>query len=337
MNPEVAFATDVADAFARAVANTSLVQYDYRLAGHFLRLRFAGTALAGRLAPAFGHLAGAVGADDTGLAIDAWDRKSTGVAAPRPPWSPADYLPRERIRTFDNLRYDVGNGLLSVDGPRGGILHALDADLIPPWVVRMPFRHLLGTWATREGLALVHAAAVGLEGDCVLLPGASGSGKSTTALTAAAYGLDFLADDLCVIDATGRTSRNGPTAYAPYALAKLEHDAFERLPVLRDAIVSTTAGQSMIAPPGLRRSARLIGIAVPHVTGRRATEWSASTPVAALHAMAPSTLIEGNGANAATMRVMRELGEGLPCFDLALGTEPVGVASAIRELVDACR
>jgi len=332
LNLAEAFASDVAASFARAVARTSLVQHDYQLAGRTFRLRFAGRALADRLAPAFGHLStGVAVADSTSLGIDAWDRLSTGVAAPRPPWTQADYLPRERINGFDDLRYDIGNGLLSVGRPRGGILHALDADLIPPWVVRMPFRHLLGSWATGEGLALIHAAAVGVDGDCLLLPGTSGSGKSTTALTAAAHGLDFLADDLCLIDPTG------PTAHAPYALAKLEADAFDRLPTLRDAVLSTTAGQSLIAPPGLRKSARLVGIAVPRVTGMSASLWSQVTARDALRAMAPSTLIEGNGGSGATMRLMRELGETLPCFDLALGTDPIGVASALESLVAECR
>lgn len=331
MNLREAFASEVAGAFARAVVSTSLVQYDYQLAGRPFRLRFAGTALADRLAPAFGHLPVAAVAGSSGLEIDAWDRASTGVPAPRPPWTQADYLPRERINGFDDLRYDVGNGLLSVVGPHGGVLHALDADLIPPWVERMPFRHLLGSWATRKGLAFIHAAAAGVNGDCLLLPATSGSGKSTTALTAAAHGLDFLADDLCLIDPTG------PTAHAPYALAKLEADAFDRLPTLRRAVVSTTAGQSMIAPPGLRTSARVVGIAVPRVTGLSASAWSPVAARDALRAMAPSTLIEGNGGSGATMRLMRELGETLPCFDLALGTDPLGVAWALESLVLECR
>ncbi|CAN5635280.1 hypothetical protein BH10ACT2_BH10ACT2_24790 [soil metagenome] len=324
-----AFATEVAGAFTQAAQIAGLVQYDHQLAGRPLHLRFAGSELADRLAPAFAHLPrGGVG---DGLFIDAWDRMSTGVPAPRPPWAISDFLPRERIRGFDNVRYDIGNGLLSVDRREGGLLHALDAALVPRWVVRMPFRHLLGSWATREKLALVHAAAVGVDGVCLLLPGTSGSGKSTTALTAAAHGLDFLADDLCLLDPSG------PTAYAPYALAKLEEDAFERLPSLRDSVLSTEDGQSMIAPPGLRTSSRLVGIAIPHVAGTVRTSWSRSTARAALHAMAPSTLIEGNGGSAATMQLMRELGEVLPCFDLALGTDPVGVAETLRELVAACR
>jgi hypothetical protein len=328
-----AFASAVACAFARAVDATSLVQHDYQLAGRPFRLRFAGAGLANRLAPAFAHLDPVVASGD-GLRIDAWDRASTGVAAPRPPWSSDDYLTRERIRGFDDLRYDIGNGLLSVDQPGQGWLHALDAARVPRWVVRMPFRHLLGSWAEREGLALVHAAAVGLDGACILLPGASGSGKSTTALTAAAHGLDFLADDLCLLDPT---AASGPMAYAPYALAKLEDDAFERLPSLRDAVLSTEFGQSMIAPPGLRTSSRLVGIAMPSIAGSVGTAWSRSTPRGALRAMAPSTLIEGNGSSATTMRLLREVGEALPCFDLALGTDPVGVAGALRELVAACR
>lgn len=332
MSPAEAFAAEVAAAFERAVAACGLVLHDLTLAGRPVRLRFAGTALADRLLPAFAHLS-AARPDQAGapLNIDAWDRRSTGVAAPRPPWSTGDYLPREHVRGFDDVRYDIGNGLLSVDGAAGGVFHAVDAAAVPPWVVRMPFRHLLGSWATREGLALVHAAAVGVDGRCLVLPAASGAGKSTTALTAAAHGLDFLADDLCLLEPTRRT------AHAPYALAKLEEDAFDRLPSLRSAVVSTTDGQSMIASPGLRTSAQIVGLAVPRITGLPATTWAAAPASAAFRAMAPSTLIEGNGGSAATMRLMRDLGASVPCFDLALGTDPLGVVAALREVVAACR
>ena len=147
-------------------------------------------------------------------------------------------------------------------------------------------------------MALIHAAAVGVDGRCLVLPATSGAGKSTTALTAAAHGLDFLADDLCLV------AVSGPTAFAPFALAKLEEDAFARLPSLRSAVVSTTAGQSMIAPPGLRASARVVGIAVPRITGLPETQWAPAPAHTGFHAMAPSTLIEGNGGDATTMRLI---------------------------------
>ena len=53
--------------------------------------------------------------------------------------------------------------------------------------------------------------------------------------------------------------------------------------------------------------------------------------------MAPSTLIDGNCGSAVTMRLMRELGDSRPCYDLALGTDPAGVAAALREMVELCR
>ena len=58
--------------------------------------------------------------------------------------------------------------------------------------------------AGRRRLAVVHAAAVGQAGRAVLLAGQGGSGKSVLAATLAGHGLDYLADDACVVDRHGR-------------------------------------------------------------------------------------------------------------------------------------
>ena len=89
-------------------------------------------------------------------------------------------------------------------------------------------------------MTFVHAAAVGAGGACLLLGGPSGSGKSTTALAASEHGLDFLADDLCLVDVAARR------AHAPYRWAKAEADALERIPSLAARVSSTEAGQSVI-------------------------------------------------------------------------------------------
>ncbi len=58
----------------------------------------------------------------------------------------------------------------------------------------------------------IHAAAVGRNGRCVLLPGASGSGKSTAAAALVAAGLDLLGDDTIVLAGDGLAARPIPFA-----------------------------------------------------------------------------------------------------------------------------
>jgi HprK-related kinase B len=50
-------------------------------------------------------------------------------------------------------------------------------------------------WRLSQGYLLAHAGAVARGGRCIALAGASGSGKSTTALTLVAAGLDFVSND----------------------------------------------------------------------------------------------------------------------------------------------
>jgi hypothetical protein len=192
----------------------------------------------------------------------------------------------------------------------------------------MPFRHLLGWWAGDVGMTFVHTAAVGRGDACVLLPGSSGSGKSTTALAADAAGLTFLADDLCLFDPGTRT------AHAPFRWAKAEADALARLPELAPRITETEAGQSMLRPANLVRSATIVGLALPAVTGGGRTSVRPATPAEAMFALAPSTLVEGNGAGRGSMSMLAALARSVPAAHLELGTDMAGVVAALDGLIE---
>lgn len=58
--------------------------------------------------------------------------------------------------------------------------------------------------ALARGLVPVHAAAVGRDGRCWLVPAAAGAGKSTLAAAALAAGLEVLADDFLLLDPAHR-------------------------------------------------------------------------------------------------------------------------------------
>lgn len=329
---DVAYADALRGAFEDAAAAFGTVQFDHLLAGRHVRLRFAGPALAAVLAPAFEHLAGADPAGRAELCISAWDRATAGPAPP-PPWSLDRYATRDRVLGLDEqhlrVAYDAGHGLLSVlrPGSGSGLFYAADSARTPRWVRRMPFRHLLGWWAVERGLTLLHAAAVGWAGACVILPGSSGSGKSTTALAASEAGLDFLADDLCLLDGAAGT------AHAVYGWAKAEADAVARIPALQARIVATEDGQSLLRPAGLVGAARIVGVVLPHVTGRAATVTRPANAAEALLALGPSTVIEGNGAGQASLAMFAGLAQRVPAVHLDLGTDIDGVVAVLEGLV----
>jgi hypothetical protein len=98
-----------------------------------------------------------------------------------------------------------------------------DANLIPAWDVATPFRDVLHVWHRLNDGHVVHGAIVADEQNAILLAGAGGSGKSSTALACLRYSdLYFLGDDVCLV----RRSADVIDSYSLYNSAKLlAHDA----------------------------------------------------------------------------------------------------------------
>lgn len=80
-----------------------------------------------------------------------------------------------------------------------GALPGWDADFIYYYVVEPVLLDIL----KKLDLLVWHSAAVTKDGSAVLLPGVSGSGKSTTALNFLTLGYRFLADDVILLRARG--------------------------------------------------------------------------------------------------------------------------------------
>ncbi len=75
-----------------------------------------------------------------------------------------------------------------------------DAKRIPAWDVATPFRDLLQGWNRLNDGHVIHGGVVADEENAVLLAGAGGAGKSSTALACLLHSdLYFLGDDLCLI------------------------------------------------------------------------------------------------------------------------------------------
>src|SRR5262249_42346551 len=62
-----------------------------------------------------------------------------------------------------------------------------------------PFRWIIDALAQRAGLTTMHAAAIGEHGTGLLIVGKGGRGKSTLALAAVTAGMQYVADDYCLV------------------------------------------------------------------------------------------------------------------------------------------
>ncbi len=321
--------------FTQAAARSpGLVVRHLNLAGHAIRLRCAGAALAEHFHPALAHALQEPEppvAPRPVLTIDCWDRAATGVVPPSPPWGEDAYCASGAIQGHAQGRvritYDRWTRLLSVyDRHQARVfVQAASATALPAWMRRSPLRPVIGWWAEEQGMALLHAGAVATAAGGVALAGASGSGKSTTTLTALAAGLGFLADDACLV-----RFDPSPTLYPVFGLAKLEPDAFARLTALQHLAMEIDPGQTVLNPAaGLVPSAPLRAVALLEISGQPRTTVEPISSTQALRTLVEGSLQEGGGT---TLAGLRRLVTEVPCRRLRLGTDPEGVIAAVQAL-----
>jgi hypothetical protein len=328
-------------AFESAAAAAGTVEQSYRFAGHIVRLRFAGPALLPAIEPALAHLAAPATAMPD-LTVCLWDDASTGVPLPPCPWAPeelterSDYVPLGAGRVRAALR--VVPGLLCMlDAAGVAIWRVPAADAVPGYERAAPLRTILDWWLGDRSRPLGHAGAVGTDAGGALLVGRGGSGKSTTSLLCLEAGMAFAGDDFVALGLDP-----APVAYGLYASAKLNDDVGPLLPGF--------AGEFR-APRGpgeekalvflrerhanrLRPELPIRAILLPRVTGRGATALVPISPVAALAALAPSTLFLSATARPAVFRFLGAFVRRVPSYRLELGDDPARVPSVVARALE---
>jgi hypothetical protein len=324
-----------------ALAAGSIEIRRYRVAGNQLELRFAGDALVEPLARGLEHLDR--GDDNArGLVVRLWDRESTGVSMPRPPWDMQAYGSRGKIDGFFDERIQSvfqhgSQSLVMVDLERSEALYwTASPEQVPPFEMAAPLQTALQPWLGEHGAELIHAAAVATDVGCGLLVGKAGSGKSWTTLASMEAGLKLVSDDYCVL-AAGMP----PRISSLYNGAKAFPGALERLPAFA-GMVSNPVRQSYDkavlfihehAPEAMLLESDLRAILIPRVAGQPRTTWRPASSAAALAALAPSTILQLPGAGARTLERLAEVAREVPSFRVDLGTDLDEVGQAIATLL----
>lgn len=313
----------------------------YRIGGSTLQLIFAGDTLLSRVTPALAHLATTATAMPD-LVVGLWGGLSGGTVIP-PHWTQDDYVARGEIRGCQNervqLAYQPASGVLSLfDASRKLALHWVREPACYPYYEQSsPLRSLLHWWFSRQDKQLVHAAAVGTAAGSVLLAGKGGSGKSTTAVRALAAGLFYLGDDYVLCG----SEQGIPTVYSLYSSAKVDGDTLRRLSPLPVQAVNPQQLETEKAllllqphyPRQLLAAAPIRAILLPAVTGGQQTVLLPAKPMAALTALAPTTLFQLPAAGPQTLRYLSRLVQQLPCYHLHLGADSSQVVAVIADLL----
>jgi len=327
--------------FDAAIQQTGVIEKRFRIGDQVAVFRFAGRALEELLTPALAHLEVPPGAQPQ-LEIRFFDTYSTGVAPPPPPWGADSYGIRGEIDGFNDARfrtvYQPGSDiLLMLDRRRSEALYWIsDHRKLPYWERSFPGRTIFHWWLEELPLQPVHAAAVGLPEGGVLITGASGSGKSTSALACLDSDLLYAGDDYVLV----RHSPS-PHVYSLYGTAKVEVQNLVRFPRMRDAVSNASRLESEKAlvflrefsPQKLITGFPLRAILVSRVTGRRDTELRRSTSAEGFRALAPTTLSHLPGAERQAFAKISALARSVPIYTLEAGTDLAQIPRIILDLL----
>ncbi len=271
-------------------------------------------------------------------------------------WKNGDHLPDGQVYGYNDERIYYAAGSLG-----SGMLNMLDAELdIAIYAVcdahklryneicGAPLLWILNWWMAQHGRQLLHAGAVGGRSGGVLLAGRAGSGKSTAALACLNSELRYLSDDYCLLD----TDQPRPYAHSLFSSAKLEADSIQRLPHLSAMInnlssLNTTGKKTLLflnehCPERLLAGFPIRAILLPRFTGKRETTLEPVSPMAALKALAPSTIFQLHRAGSKAFqdvtasRAFRDiaaLAKKVPCLTLELGTDLPRIPRVIMQLL----
>lgn len=333
------------DAFIRGFEAScraaGVVEHWIELAGFNILLRFAGSALEQRLWPPLAHLSTDPAATPS-LTVCSWDTASTGVEMPGEVGPLRSYVERAAWTSTERdgtVAAFVMPGLNMLDTRRSvagfWVRHPL---LLPYWEWAGPFRAILHWWFAQQGLQFVHAAAVAVGDTGALVVGKSGSGKSSTAIGALLGGLRYIGDDRCLVDL-----RSTPRAHAVYGTAKLQTSNLRRFPSLQGLLMNPARDDDEKAvllvsehfPAQMTPSTTIRAILVPDITGGTKTTFRPIAPFAALHGLAPSTLLNLPAAGAAPLAFMAELVRRVPAWEMALGADADEVSAALSAFLSA--
>lgn len=315
----------------------------FRIGGFVIRLRFAGPALIPHITPALAHLA-ITPTTHADLTVCLWDSATTGVPISNVPFDTgSNCIPGEIWSYYDG-------DLMIIYQPAHDTINLLDkkenqacywvreASQVPFHDHGSPLRMIFHRWMRDRGYLLVHGAAVGLPERGVLLTGAGGCGKSTTALACLQSELLYAGDDYCLVSGI-----DSPHVYSIYNTGKQNAKDVRRFPWLQPALSNAHALDYEKAlfffhdflPEKMSAGFPVVAILIPQITGRKDTCLTHVSPAKGLLALAPTTVFQFHAAE--QQKILRSLSEFIrvvPNYILELGTDMEQIPQVIVNLLD---
>ncbi|EMI42913.1 HPr kinase [Rhodopirellula sp. SWK7] len=313
------------------------------LAGHPIRLRFAGERLSFLTDP-LEHLidrdegTAESNADlQTGNASGPFEilifcGDDLDVECPCPPWltdeqtnGDNDAWRRDHGDVFVSHVPSCGFLQLWCRQERKAIYFINRVEQLSYWEIAAPFRTLFSWWAEDNGGQVAHAAVIGRAGEGVLIVGRGGRGKSTTAIACLDAGMDYVSDDYVLV-----MLQPHPTAFSLYNSAKLHTRLLqEHFPDWKERVVRNIGpeGKSLFFihrsfPAQLKREMRIVAIVCPVITDREQSRCVPTSRAEALKGLAPSTVLQHASRESVGFSFLAKCIRQLPAYRLELGRIP---------------
>lgn len=343
---------------ARNTRGTPLIDRSYSFAGRPVRLRVLGARFGERTHRAFLHLrrsessAGALPTAYTnssaGLVIELWDEHESGVPMPAEPhWGEPErtwIACGGTLTAYGGGRYVAfrfGDSVTLLDRRAQRMIGCRrDGSSLCGGEYSKPLLLMLSIWYYDRGVQLLHAGALARDGAAVLLPGESGTGKSTTCLAAVVQGLQYVGDDFIGLE---RSPEGRLFVHSVYGTGCVWRSNLTRFESIQGYVVDDDApGDEKpivfvpeIFPERLSATAEVRAIALLSV-GHAQTEVQPASRVEALRQFAASTLhtlVPRPGREA--LEMIAGVVERVPAYRLMLGPDLQDIAPSIDRIFEA--
>ncbi len=262
---------------------------------------------------------------DHTLDLYIWDKHTTGIEMPDLPMD----LPFNEGWHYDQGRYfalalPFQNSSIWLDRVNNdAIYYSENLENINLAELSAPFLFIWSAWLSKRNLLVAHAAALQGRRGALLLIGAGGSGKSSTALKSLRSNLTYLADDYCLIKPAPE-----PTVFSLFSSGKVFIKDRDLYPELESAVVGDN-GEKVIYQFSPTHRQKL-GFGSP-ITAIMAVSRTASnttaivplSPIASVKRMAPNTLLQvryGSDSKKVLKALVTTI-HAVQCLDLRLGTD----------------
>jgi hypothetical protein len=344
------------DAFGEAAERAGgAMDFDYRIGGNLIRLRFAGASLIAPLTRALAHLQ-CRSKSKPDLVLCLWDSSSTGRPLPlligslirllRATWLD-DRGIRGEVLEYNSERFRAALhghdsnmlSLLDLEERLGFFWVAKDGD-IPWYETGAPLRTLLYWWFSGRGQQMVHGGAIGTASGGLLLGGKGSSGKSTAALASLDSSLLYAGDDYALVAVEPQ-----PFVHSLYNTAKVKGEPdLKRFPWMAARIcnaerIGPQAEKPMMflhehQPKKIIPGFPLKAVVLPRfIAGNEGCKIIPVAPASAFKAIAQSTITQLTGAGSEALRAMSQLVHCVPCYLVGLGENLDEIPKTMLELL----